>query len=168
MSTPKTIDQILLELRSISDNMGVYPASMRGFGEETDYEQRDGYKNGWNACYSDFFERVDKILDSAGKEWDSNSRLFAADEEYSFRWANGQWHVILNDTWYYACADGEEISKEQEEEVAGYYRQFGCAGVLYWVHLQRKSLPEIPRYRTMVQGVINFFALNPKKSPTND
>ena len=40
------IDKLLLELKAIPRDIGIYPAAVKGYGEEADYEQRDGYKNG--------------------------------------------------------------------------------------------------------------------------
>lgn len=35
---------------AIEDDIGTYPAAVKGFNDERDYEQRDGFKSGWNAA----------------------------------------------------------------------------------------------------------------------
>ena len=82
--------------------------------------------------------------------------IFEADDEYCFCQDNddSEWYVPLNDTWYYASADGEDIPLDQYKIVADLYRQYGRCGVLYWVHGVRKTLPQIPSQRRMVEMVV--------------
>lgn len=44
-------------LRKVIDtdhDMGIYPKAVKGYGDERDYEQRDGFKNGWNAAVMEY------------------------------------------------------------------------------------------------------------------
>lgn len=39
----------------------------------------------------------------------------------------------MNDTWAWACADGEYVPDEDLPEVARLFWQYGHCGILYWV-----------------------------------
>lgn len=54
-------------LKAADLDMGIYPAAVRGWGEQ-DYEQRDGFKNGWNACITEYGHKTFSILCAAQKE----------------------------------------------------------------------------------------------------
>lgn len=41
--------------------MGIYPLAVRGYNDERDYEQRDGFKNGWNAACWELLKKRSKI-----------------------------------------------------------------------------------------------------------
>src|SRR3990172_7233381 len=43
----------------------------------------------------------------------------------------------LNDTFYWACADGEEIPDSEIQKVAELFYRWGWCGVLYWVWKRR-------------------------------
>jgi hypothetical protein len=152
------IDKLLVNLRSIPDNMGVYPAAVKGRSAETSYEQRDGFKNGWNACIMEYGAKLDYAIDNACTELSSAERLFLADGDYYNFYYDQEdgWSIFLNDTWYFASADGERIPKEKYEEVASWYRKYGGAGVLYWVYLQRGHMPSILSSRRQVEMVMSI------------
>lgn len=161
------LKKFLIELEFISDNMGIYPAAMKGCGEEHDYEQRDGYKNGWNACVMEYGSKISAAVYSAQEKWSEEEHLFAADTS-AFHKMGDQWGVFLNDTWYYACADWEPIPKEKYNEVAKWYKDWGWGGLLYWVYLQRKHEPQVEsalkRFR-VVQGYVEGKNEVPSGSP---
>ena len=46
----------------------------------------------------------------------------------------------MNDTWAWACSDGEYVPDEELPEVAGLFVRYGWAGILYWVSERRDSL----------------------------
>jgi hypothetical protein len=148
-------DKLLLELKSISDNIGIYPAAVESQDKEKSYKERDGFKNGWNACVDECIAKVDAAVENASTELSSAEKLFLADNEYTFWYSQESgWYVALNDTWYYACSDGEDIPKDKYNEVAKWYRKYGNAGALYWVYLQRGFLPTIPSSRREVEAII--------------
>ncbi len=152
--TIEAYEKLVQELLAVSSDMGIYPAAVKGLGDERDYEQRDGYKNGWNACVMEYGQKISDVLRKAGEPWSEPERLFAASGEYYiFVREDDGWSVFLNDTWYYACADGEEIPPCEYEKVADLFRRFGEAGVLYWVYKRRGHLPQIPRYRRRIEAV---------------
>ncbi len=151
--TIEDYEKLLHELEAVSGDMGIYPRAVHGLGAERDYEQRDGYKNGWNACVIEYGAAIRAVVHQAGQPWTEPERLFAAVGKYLFWHEKEGWEVFLNDTWHYACADCEPIPAEQYETVAGWFKRFGEAGVLYWVALQRGYDPEIPRYQNLVEMV---------------
>lgn len=156
------VDKLLLELKSIDENMGIYPAAVESYNQEKSYKERDGFKNGWNACVFSYGSKLNNAIESASEGLSSSEKLFFYDysgEYDTFMYdQEGGWSVFLNDTWEYACADGEEIQKDQYNEVAKWYRNFGHAGVLYWVYLQRKYLPEITETRVLVETIHDLVA----------
>ena len=146
-------DKLIAEIRAIDTNMGVYPAAIQGQGAEC-YKQRDGFKNGWNACVMEYGVKVSEAIERADTPWLEAERIFAAAGEYAFLFLANKWGVFLNDTWYYASADWEEVKPEQYDEVVKWYRRFGEAGLLYWVYLQRQHLPQIPHVKRTVEAII--------------
>lgn len=151
------IDKLILELKAIDSNMGLYPAALKGHSEEKDYEQRDGFKNGWNACVCEYGRKLNHAIEVSTESANNTDKLFLADGENTFYYGSESgWNVFLNDTWYYACGDLEEIPKEKENEVAKWYRDYGSIGVLYWVYLQRKHLPDIVSVKKRIEVVYNL------------
>ena len=59
------------------------------------------------------------------------SVFFDADEEMPGQWLN------LNDTFWWACADAEEVPDDDMPRVAELFRHYGWCGVLYWVWKRR-------------------------------
>lgn len=55
----------LLKISEADDDMGIYPVAIKGFNDERDYEQRNGYMNGWNAAVTEFTGKVATIVDDA-------------------------------------------------------------------------------------------------------
>lgn len=45
----------------------------------------------------------------------------------------------MNDVWAWACADGQEVSDDQLQEVADLFWRYGWCGVLYWVSQQNNN-----------------------------
>lgn len=139
--TRKSTDQILYELQNLDIDFGIYPKAVKGYGDERDYEQRDGFKNGWNACIMEYGKKFCEIAYSGGSPWCEYEKIFASGP--CFEQMDGIWGVMLNDTWYYACSDFEEIKPEEYKDVVKYYHNYGYIGVLYWVYLKRGHLPGI-------------------------
>jgi hypothetical protein len=64
-----------------------------------------------------------------------------------------KFHLNMNDTFYYACADSEEVGADEIKDVAGYFAKYGYKGLTYWVSKKRGELPQIPRYKKEVEDV---------------
>lgn len=158
----KSIDQKLFELLAATD-MGMYPAAVQGCNDERDYKQRDGFKNGWNACVMELGSKIRGALHDERRPWTEIDKLFAAAGEYIFdQGEDKQWFVFLNDTWYWACSDCEEISAEEQNEVAGLFREYGRAGVIYWVTKKRGHASEFSPEKEMAIAVGELIELAKK------
>jgi len=58
------------------------------------------------------------------------------------------WYVYINanDTFCYACADGEYVAPSQATQVRALYEKYGSAGVVAWVSQKRGKEP-LPHLR---------------------
>lgn len=83
MVSEKKLKNIIAEIVDI--DMGIYPKSISGSGEY-DYEKRDEFKNGWNACVIEYFEKIIKVTgDQAENRCEYHRKyedLFGAIEKY--------------------------------------------------------------------------------------
>ncbi len=125
-------------LQDVDSDIGIYPRAIQGQGEEC-YEQRDGYKNGWNACLMEYGQAFDKVIEDASKGLsDDMEMLLCAD----VGWLNhdGLFVLNMNDTWAWALADAETVPADELPEVSRLFRTFGYAGLLYWVTTKRPGL----------------------------
>jgi hypothetical protein len=59
----KEYDRVYKVIDEVTDGLNVYPAAVRGFGDERDYEKR----NGWNACSKEVMFKLAGLLDSMDK-----------------------------------------------------------------------------------------------------
>ena len=146
----KSCEQILFELTSMSDNIGIYPAAII---EKDKTTNRSEFQSGWNACVMNYGRKIDEIFND-DESWATSEKLFAASGGY-FLYDDG-WYVNLNDTWYYACADCEQINKNDYDIVADWFKKFGDAGVLYWVYTKRGNFPEIPKYKKLIELIKSY------------
>lgn len=126
-------------LRNVDADLGMYPQAVRGYGDERDYEQRDGYKNGWNAAIMAHGAAFDAIVERASEGFDDNvAMLTAADVGYQKE--DGSFLLVFNDTWSWASADAEIVASDEISEVARLYRSWGWAGLLYWATTKHPGL----------------------------
>lgn len=59
-------------------DMNIYPISVKGYNDETDYERRDGFKNGWNAAAREFLQiqfRMRKEISSLSPDPNYRERI---------------------------------------------------------------------------------------------
>jgi hypothetical protein len=67
----KAMVALVERLRAVYDgddpkaDIGIYPAAVKGFDDERDYEQRDGFKNGWNAAVMEYGRAIDSVISEA-------------------------------------------------------------------------------------------------------
>lgn len=52
----------------VDADIGVYPQAVSGYNDERDYEQRDGFKNGWNAAVLQIEGAYEVLLGDAATE----------------------------------------------------------------------------------------------------
>ncbi len=137
-------------IEAVDSNMGIYPQAMSGYNDERDYKERDGFKNGWNACVIEYGKQFRKAIVEAQIVTETDAVFLTSS---LFHYQEGEWCVFLNDTWYYASADAEEIPKDKEKEVADLFQKHGEDGVLYWVYKQRGHYPSIPSTLKQVKRI---------------
>lgn len=62
----------------------------------------------------------------------------------------------MNDTWAWACADGEDVPDEELPRVAELFFQYGWCGILYWVsernNHMRSEFEDINRFIAFVRA----------------
>jgi hypothetical protein len=58
----KELEQALQEIMNADIDMGMYPAAIVSLDKEIAYEQRDGFKNGWNAACMEFVNKATAIV----------------------------------------------------------------------------------------------------------
>ena len=132
-------EALVQTLRNVDADMGMYPGAVRGYNDERDYEQRDGFKNGWNAAVMAHGERFDALVEKAAEGISDDLVMLMAADVGSLR-SDGTFSINFNDTWAWACADSELATPEEIPEVARLYRAWGWAGLLYWCSQKRGGL----------------------------
>jgi hypothetical protein len=62
----------------------------------------------------------------------------------------------MNDTWGWACADGEDVSDEELPRVAELFYRYGWCGLLYWVsernEKKRSEFEDVNRFVAFVRA----------------
>lgn len=161
-------DNLVRKMEGVSSNMGIYPQAIKGMGEEKDYEQRDGYKNGWNAAVLNYGQSLSKaVFEAMDEQTNQDTEMLLASgllEVYQ-----DGYYINVGDTFAWACADAESVSKEQIPEVARLFKDYGWCGVLYWVAiLQRKGetseFYDINRFIEFVKFEEDFKKVIPESS----
>lgn len=128
----------LLQQIEHGTDMGIYPAAVKCYNDERDYEQRDGFKNGWNACVIEYGRAIDAAVERAKEGVSEDLQMLLAADVGSLH--NGVLELNMNDTWMWACSDGEEVPEEEIPEVARLFKWYGHCGLLYWVSRKRGGL----------------------------
>lgn len=140
------------ELDNLTSGLGIYP---KGFYKDGIYTERTEYQNGWNDGVCEVARGVDEAVERTEEPDTEAEKLFRAMPNYFF-YFKGKWSVNLNDTWYYACADVEGIEPEEYDRLARYIIDYGYGGVLYWVYLKRKHMPDIPYTERRLRKIIDI------------
>lgn len=126
------------EMRNVSSEMGIYPQAIKGHGDERDYTERDGYKNGWNAAVMEYGTALAEAAARAASSADEDLLLLL---DADVGWiTDGKFRLNMNDTWGWAIADSELVPPEKMREVATLFRRYGEPGLFYWVSEQRERL----------------------------
>lgn len=152
-SQAKTL--ILSALESVSGQIGVYPQAVSGMGEEHDYKERDGYKNGWNACHMNYLREVNKALRAIDERMSHAEQLFLTLDDFFMKSDSG-WNVFISDTWYWGCADAEFIPVDEYDLVADIVKSYGYVGLLFWVFKKRGHMPKVDGPRKVVEQAISL------------
>jgi len=91
----------------------------------------------------------EKRRDPEGDMWDG---LGDEDEQPP---ADAKWgyHLNMNDTFYYACADTEFVPLEDIPKLADLCRRYGYDGATYYVAEKRKYDPQVVPYKLAVEYI---------------
>jgi len=152
----KNLNQMRLmiqALRDIPGNMGIYPQACISHDKEESYEQRDGWKNGWNACVTEYGKRFSEVLQQDfGKYTDDILFLSLSGAGWI---KDGKFLLNMNDTFCWACADAEEVPFEELKDAVSLFSNFGYDGLIYWVAEKRGIDPstDIPDARKAVKRI---------------
>lgn len=127
------------EMQNVSGEMGIYPRAVKGYGDERDYTERDGFKNGWNAAVIEYGTALAEAAARAAR--DTNEHLLVLlDADVGWLKSDGAFHLNMNDVWGWAIADSELVPPEKLKEVATLLRRYGEPGLFYWVSEQRGQM----------------------------
>ena len=143
------IGKILKKIESVLETTGIYPRAVQG-GDEP-YEKRSDHQNGWNAAVMEISKRIGEALKESWKEVDEDLTLLLLADVINDD--HGHYVLNMNDTFYFATADGEEVKPEEIKEVARLFSYYGFAGLTYWVAEKRGHDPEISSSREEVEYV---------------
>lgn len=144
----KALSGLVWELAE--DNLGVYPSAVSG--GTNPYEKRSDWQEGWNACAS-------ALIDSAGKieDWLKSLpiELKAQVEDLLLegrlmlhcREAKITLTVNCSDTFYWGCADCEDIDFEDLSALVDCYALSPRFGGELWVSRKRGMRPQAASYK---------------------
>ena len=128
----KEIEAALNELAI--DSMGIYPQA--NIDENNIRTERTEWQNGWNAAIMEFRKRVCAFEEWFSKLPENVSSMIGEmllDETIRLhldKYKNVTMWVLMNDTFYFACADGEDITLE---EIPVLYQMWKTKSYKYFV-----------------------------------
>jgi hypothetical protein len=150
--------ELLLVTKVVSDvlaTFGIYPQAsitVDKDGKETNRKERTEWQEGWNAAYMEISGKIHDQFALLEKGMSQELALLLI-ADVGWLQKDGKFQLNMNDTFYYACADSEEVGADEIKEVAGYFAKYGYKGITYWVSKKRGELPQIPRYKKEVEDV---------------
>lgn len=143
----KNIEALLLA--AVHNDTGIYPAVFVKGNEKT---ERTAWQDGWNACLiemTDKWGKMNKWYKSLPEETQSivfemleeDILLLSIDDAMVSPW------ILMNDTFSYASADGEDVSIDELPLVANIWKQYKQNGLIAWAAKKRGFQP-IKKYLT--------------------
>jgi len=136
----KEVERLTLlveQLKTVPSMKGVYPmATVDKNGVET---KRTEWQEGWNACVLDYDEKIFKVIEKIWPDEVKKDLMFLLLADVGWIDTDGHFLLNMNDTFAWACADCEEVPDDKISEVADFFKQYGYAGLTYWVAHQRKE-----------------------------
>ena len=139
----KEIELALNELAI--DSMGIYPQA--NIDENNVKTERTEWQSGWNAAIIEIRNRIcifDKWFTELPADVstmigemlpDETIRLHLDKDKNVIMW------VLMNDTFYFACADGEDITMEEIPLLYQMWKKFDWYGLVAITSKKRKQLP---------------------------
>jgi hypothetical protein len=129
------------------EGMGIYPA--KAIGGENPYDERSEYQNGWNAAIMEIHKTAvlfsEYIRSLSGDIGDAFVTLLL-DDVIMMNDVDGEvklW-VLMNDIFFWACADGEDVELDNLPLLRDLYLEYGYDGLIAWVAKKRGIEPQEP------------------------
>jgi len=133
------------------ENIGIYPMSV--VGGDKPYEKRSEWQEGWNACALDHTRKVIKI-EKWLEEMSDNIRtlveklILERKLDISIGDDKVEMYINCSDTFFWGCADGEDISIEELPELLECFKLSPNHGGDLWVCRKRKMRPQTACYKS--------------------
>jgi len=127
------------------DSMGIYPQAT--IDENNVRTERTEWQNGWNAAIIEFRQRsciFEKWFSELPEDISAMIGEMLPDETIRLsldKDKNVKMWVLMNDTFYFACADGEDITMEEIPVLYQMWKKFSWYGLVAIVSKKRKHLP---------------------------
>jgi hypothetical protein len=127
------------------DSMGIYPQAT--IDENNVRTERTEWQNGWNAAIIEFRQRAcifEKWFSELPEDVSAMIGEMLPDETIRLsldKDKNVKMWVLMNDTFYFACADGEDITMEEIPLLYQVWKKFSWYGLVAIVSKKRKHLP---------------------------
>jgi hypothetical protein len=135
-------DGLRVRITNAMMGIGIYPLSNCGV-------DRTAWQDGWNAGVMDV---SNKVMVICGENEADAQLTYMLDDE--LLWCHdGKYRVNLSDTFFYACADAEEVGEGDMDTVLRLHGKYGRAGLVFWAAERRGYDPEIPRYQRTVAAI---------------
>lgn len=158
-----------LLLEAANDGMGIYPqATLRADGTR---EERTAWQDGWNAYGMQLTDKWDHLMtwwESLRRDQqDALAELLRADGALYFNAKKGAEPVpwlLMNDTFAYACADGEDLPLDELPTVLELWRQFKWGGLIAWAAHRRGIEPIGPHQTEQYQAAVRHMRANARLS----
>ena len=125
------------KIEGVLDHIGIYPAAVHG-GDHP-YNERDDYKNGWNAAVMEISGKIANAVDTLREEGiDKHEKVLIDAGILDFD--GDEYYINFNDVWAWALSDGETLRKEEIEQVYDLFWRYGWCGVLYWASKRNEDM----------------------------
>jgi hypothetical protein len=132
-------------LEQAIDSLGIYPkAHVDEKGVRTERTER---QEGWNEAIITIRKNhilIKKWYEEIPEEHQEIVKLFL-EQDIAFISFNENrtvsFNLLMNDTFCYACADGEEVTINELSVVKEMYQTFGSSGLTAWVAIKRNEEP---------------------------
>ena len=138
---------IAAEFISANLDVGVYPKAVIGEGG---YEERTEFMNGFNDAVKKITRAVEDGLEKFRNANQDLALLVLSDIGFL---DEDKFYINLGDTFYYACADAEEVKPEEYHAVAMLFKRYGWDGAVYWASKKRNENSEIPSIQASIERV---------------
>lgn len=143
------------------NDLGVYPAAIiDANGNRT---ERDGYGDGWNAHgdkLADNWCAIEDVLTNLDRNLYLNLYPILANELMFIRVdpkeQKHKFWLLMNDTFAYACSDGEDVDTDELPLVCDMYERFGYHGLIAFAAKKRGKSPIGPHKTEKYKEAVEY------------